>query len=112
MQINFRYSTNHIKRYVLSIIILAIFNLQGLVSRNPFCYSDLKSNIPFSYRAIAQVHNSSTSFAILSCQKNETIQNIIAKKGDVIFGYKIVDIFGDMLTVQDDKNNEIILYLK
>lgn len=51
-------------------------------------------------------------FAILSYNENSQNKNIIVKKGDVIFGYKVVDVFDDIVTIQDDKNNEILLHLK
>jgi len=84
----------------------------GGSKRNPFCFSDTKIKVPFSYTATAKVHSCSKSFAILSCTGTaQNNQNVIAKHGDTVLGYKVVDILDDVLTLQDDKNNEIIMYL-
>lgn len=112
MQTNVRYFTAFKLVYFLPILLLTSFNLYGLINRNPFCFSDKKINIPFSCSAIAQVHNSSKYFAILTHGENQQRQNFIAKKGETILGYRIVDIFGDAITIQDNGNNEIILHLK
>jgi hypothetical protein len=112
MQNNLRYFTVIKIAHILSILFLATFNLDGVAKRNPFCFYDKKINVPFSCTAIAQVHKSSKSFAILSCIENSQRKNIIAKKGDLVFGFKIVDMFNDTITIQDDHNNEVILRLK
>lgn len=111
MQINSRYFTSVKIAHIVPILFFSFFKSGAM--RNPFCFSDAKINVPFSYTAIAKVHNCSKSFAVLSYKEHSHHnQNVIAKKGDNILGYKIVDIFDDVITVQDDKNNELSVYLK
>jgi len=111
MQTDFRYFASF--KIVLVLFILGFLELKSKPPRNPFCFADTSSKVPFSYTATAKVHNCSKSFAILSYFENSRDhQKVIAKKGDTVLGYKIIDIFDDALTVQDDKNNEMILDLK
>lgn len=112
MQINLRYFTGFKIIYIFPLFILGFSEILSGLKRNPFCFSDTKIKLPFSCAAVAKVHNCSKSFAILSCPGNSVgNQKVIAKKGDDVLGYRIVDIFEDVITVQDDKNNEIILHL-
>lgn len=111
MQTNFRYFPDRKIMLFLLVLVLGFFNLKSAAHRNPFCFSDIKNKLPFSYVATAKVHNCSKSFAILSYVCNSNNQKVIVQKGDTVLGYKIVDIFEDVITVQDDKNNEVTLHL-
>jgi len=109
MQTNSRYFTSIKIAPVLPVLVFTFWGLFGNTKRNPFCFSDAKTKVPFSYSATAKLHNCSKSFAILTSLDNK---KIIAKKGDIHFGFKIIEINDDVLTVQDDNNNELLVPLK
>lgn len=104
------YFSNH---QIIFVILILIFEPIYSMVRNPFCFSHTRLSVPFSFTARGTIHNSSKSFAILNLKEEyEPNQHLVAKKGDIILGYKIIEILEDALIVHDDKNNEVIVNIK